>query len=129
MQLIRREATGSINRTFPKPVQDCPRLSEPVGVYWAHFWPKGIATIQFGLDQRRDVHAIDHEVLDVTVDVDVNQIDTAHHHSTQVDASELGVRKVDGVKHCAVHFDLFETGTPKVGVLELGHPMTLRDAS
>jgi hypothetical protein len=48
---------------LPQPLQDGPRLTEPVGVVGAHPRPLGHATVQFGVDERCDVDAVHDDVL------------------------------------------------------------------
>ena len=72
-----------------------------------------------------DVDAIDRQVLDLTVDVDVDQLDAAHHHPAQLGTTEPGVSQVDGPELRAAEVNRLEPGAMEIGRSEVSHPTTL----
>jgi hypothetical protein len=75
-----------------------PRLTEAVAVVGTHLRPLRRATVQFGLDKRCDVDAVDQDVLQFAAYLDVDELDAAHPHPGEVDSLHLGVPKTDALK-------------------------------
>jgi hypothetical protein len=75
MQLPRRQMAGPLDGVAPQPLEDIPRLAETGRVCRAHPDPVRVPAVELGIDQRCDVDAIDHDVLDLAVYVDVDQLD------------------------------------------------------
>ena len=78
-----------------------PRFAEACGVGRAHLGPVRIPPVEFGLDQRPDVDAVDRQVHDLAVDIDVAKLDAAHHDPGQVRAAQARTGQVDGPQSCA----------------------------
>jgi hypothetical protein len=70
-----------------------------------------MTSIEFRFDQRRHVDAVDDEILDLAMYVDVDQVDAAHHDATQIHALKLGVVEVHATKFSAAQIDVLESGT------------------
>ena len=108
MQLVGVQAAGAGDGSGPELLDRVPCLDESGRVGRPHLGPAGLAPVELGLDQRRDVDAVDRHVLEVSGDVDIGQLDIAHDHAGEVDAPEPGVGQVD----------LAEFGAAQVGELE-----------
>jgi hypothetical protein len=55
------------------------------------------------------------------VDVDIGQLDAAHHRPFQANSAELGVAQVDGAKLRAAEVDALESGPLEISIKELRH--------
>jgi hypothetical protein len=84
-------------------------LTEPVAVVGAHLRPLRHATVQFGLDERCDVDAVDNDVLQFAADVDIDELDAAHPAAVEHRAANLRPREVD----------CFHVGVPKTDALKM----------
>jgi hypothetical protein len=85
-------------RGLPELFDDCPRLTEAVAVVGTHLRPRRHSAIQFGLDERCDVDAVDHDVLQLAADLDLDELDAAHPHPGEVDSLYLGVPMTDALE-------------------------------
>ena len=126
VELSRSEAPGPRNGRSPEIVQDSPRFAEPVGILGSHLRSIGVATIEFRLNQWRDVDLVDDEVLYVTVDVDVDEVNAAHHDAAEVDGVEGGVGEVDASKRCRRQIHILELSADEIGVAKVSHGLRLR---
>ena len=81
--------------SLPQPLEDGPRLAEPVGVGRPHLHPVGVAAVELGLHQRHDVDAVDPEVLDLAADVHVDHLRAADHDPAEVHELEPRAGEVD----------------------------------
>ncbi len=88
----------------PQPLQDGPRLAEAVAVVGSHLRPLGHPAVQLGLDQRRDVDAVDDDVLQLAVDLDVDQLDAAHPGAVQHGAADLHSGEVDARRSASLRY-------------------------
>ena len=95
----------------------------------AHLGAIGISPVKLGVDQRTDVDAIDRHVLDLAMDVDIDQLDAAHHRPFQVDGAELRVTQVDSAKLRTAEVDTLEPGATEIGTIEVSHPMTVTSSA
>jgi hypothetical protein len=91
----------------------------------------GVAPVELVVDQRSDVDPVDRDLPDLPVDVDVDQLDTAHHDVVPVDGAErgavqvghadLGPAQVHHLEPGAGQVDLPEPGARQVCVDEVSH--------
>src|SRR5262249_37527110 len=102
------QAAGPGDGAVPEPVEGVPGGPEAGRCCGAHRGPVRVAPVQLGVDQRCDVDTVDRDVEDLAVDVDVGQLDPAHHHAVQRDPAEPGTGQVAGP----------ELGAGEVGPLE-----------
>jgi hypothetical protein len=126
-----RQRPGALDGPGPQPLDRGPSLAEPVRVGRSHLHQVGLAALELGLDQRRDVHAVDGEALDLPVDPGVEEPHAAHHdvlepglaepRTGQVDVVEVGLVEVDLVEPGPLQVDLLEAGVGKVLLVEVGH--------
>ena len=84
-----------------------------------------MAPVEFRVQQRSDVDAVDGEILDLAVDVGVDQLDAAHDDTMQTDTSEPGSGQVDGAQLGSAEIDPLEPGTAQIGTQEVRHARTL----
>src|SRR4051794_29277493 len=84
------EATSPLDGAAPEAVDDVPCFPEAGGVGGTHLGPVGMTMIELGLDQGCYIDAVHHDILEITFDADVAQLDPAHNHVVEVDGSELG---------------------------------------
>jgi hypothetical protein len=115
MQLFGCELAGALNGARPETLYDVPGLAETRGVRWSHFGPQGISPIELVVNERFDVNLVDREILNVTRDGDVNEVDVLHNDSAEIGVGKLGVAQVDATK----------SGSPKVGLIKFRHVKTL----
>ena len=83
VQQLRVEIAGAVDGGRPEPLVEVPCLAEPVGGGGTELRSVRVSLVELGLHERRDVHPVDEEVLDLAVDAGVHHLDAAHHHSTQ----------------------------------------------
>lgn len=112
-----------------------PRLAEPVAVVGAHLRPIGHPTVELGLDERCDVHAVDDDVLQLPVDPHVEQLDSSHPGLGEERGADVRSREVHVPQACVGEVDVVEGGpsqahapepcTGEVLLDELGHDRTL----
>jgi hypothetical protein len=126
VQQLRRQTARPGHRLVPEPVQGVPRLAEARRVRRAHLGPVGVAPVQFGVDQRPDIDAVDRHVLDLAGDVDVAQFDAAQHRLAQRDAEEPAPGQVDRPELRAAEVDALEPRTGQVVPGEVSHDPTVR---
>ena len=88
--------------------------------------PVGIAPVELGVDQGPDVDAIDRQIVDLAVDVDVEQLDAPHHDPAQDDTAEPGATQVDGAQLRAAEVNALEPGATQIGTNEVSHATTQR---
>jgi hypothetical protein len=102
----------------PQPLEHRPRLAEAVGGIGAHLHPLGHAPVELGLDERDDIDAVDHQIAELAIDVDVEQFDAAHPYVLQPDEAKLRPGEVNVADEGVVEVDLVEGGTPQAHPLE-----------
>ena len=136
MQLVLGECPGALDGGGPPRLEDRPGLAEALGVDRPHFCAVRVPPVELGSDERSDVHAVDADIHQVAVDVDVPQVDApqarvedraaAHvrapqEHPTQLPAGEVvllpleHVASLSGVRTV----DLRETG-PRARLVRSG---------
>src|SRR5680860_949522 len=135
MQQLGFQPTGPIDGLAPESLDDVPRLAEASRVSGAHLRSVGIPPVELGVDQGSDVNTTDRQVLDLAVDVDVDELDAAHHDAAQVDGAEgcgvqvrradLGPGQVHHLEPGIGQVDLLEPGARHVCVDEVSHSATL----
>ena len=118
VQLVGRKRAGALDGAGPEPLDDVPGLAVAGGVGRAHLGPVGVPPVELGLDERRDVDAVDADVLDVAGDVDVLEPDVAGAKAPQVDLAERRTAQVDVVEGGAVEVDVLEEGAGQPGPFE-----------
>jgi hypothetical protein len=59
------------------------------------------------------------------VDVDVNQLDAAHHRPAQGDTAETGAGQVDGAQLRAAEVNALKPGVTQISTSEVSHVGTL----
>jgi hypothetical protein len=129
VQQLKREAACPFDGAVPQPFDNIPRLLEASLVCRAHLRAVGVSPVELGVDQRTDVDAIDRHILDLTIDVDINQLDASHHRPLQINGAELCSAQVDGAKVRAAEVDALKPGATEVGTKEVSHSTTLTSAS
>ena len=122
VQQFRVQIAGPGHGLLPQRLQYVPGFAVSGGVGRAHLGPAGVAAVEFGLHQRRDVDAVDPEVLDLAADVDVHQVRPADRDSGQVDQAEACAGEVDVVEVGTGQVDVLEPGAGQVLVGEISHP-------
>jgi len=85
----------------------------------------GYRPVELGLDQRPDVDTIDREVHDLAVDVDVDQLDPAHHDAAHFDGAEQGLTQVAGAELRTAEVNALEPGSPQILTVKVSHSMTV----
>ena len=100
----RARSTVSAQRRF----EDVPGLAELVGGLRLHLRVVGIAARELRLDQGRDVDAVDHDVLELAVDLDVGQLDPTHPYVADADVSHPRAREVDPAETCLAQARVLE---------------------
>ena len=83
------------------------------------------ATVEFGLDEWRDVDLVDGEVLHVAVNIDVDEIGATHHDAAEIHAAEVGTGEVDASKRRAREIHVLELCAGKIDVAKVGHGLRL----
>jgi hypothetical protein len=125
VQPLSRQCPGPIDSPRPQPLESSPRFPITVGIHRPHLGPLGLSTIELGPHQRYDVDAVDPQVLDLGVDLDVHQRGTADRDAAQVDQLEPRTGQVDIVEARSGQVDVLEPGAGQVLLDEFGHPLTL----
>ena len=64
-------------------------------------------------------------MLDLAVDVDVDELGSAHHDAVQVDTTEPGVDQVDGTELRPAEVDPLKPGVAEIRMHEISHVATL----
>jgi hypothetical protein len=85
----------------------------------------GIAPVELSIDQRLDVDTIDPYVVDLAVDVDLDELHTAHPDPVKVDRTEAGIAQVDGAKLGAAKINALKPRTLEILTEEVSHASTL----
>jgi hypothetical protein len=120
-----KRCLGQRHRTrhgaLPQPLQDCPRVTEPVAVVGTHLRPLRHAAVEFGLDERCNIHPIDHDVLQFAADLDIDELDPAHPAAVERAAADLRAAEVDRVHVGVPEADALETSSGEVLLVEPGH--------
>jgi hypothetical protein len=117
VQQRRVEAAGALDGQSPAVFQDVPGLAEVVGRPRLHLGVVGIPTHHLGLDQRPDVDAVDDDVLQLAVDLDVEQLGASDPESVQIGLPDPHVVQVDQPERRPGQVDAIEAGVPQVGAL------------
>jgi hypothetical protein len=94
VQQLGRERTRPVLGACPQPLEDRPRLLEPLDGGRVHLGPVGHAAIELGLDQRADVDAVDRHILDLAGDLDVDQLEAEEADVVEGDRAEVCVLDV-----------------------------------
>jgi hypothetical protein len=89
VQQVRVQPAGALDGPRPQPLDDVPRLAEAGRFRRAHPGALRVLPVELSLDQWADVDAVDPDVEDVAVEVDVVQIDATHHHVAHPHGLEL----------------------------------------
>jgi hypothetical protein len=71
VQQVWRQALGALDGGRPRLFDDRPRLAEAVRGGWVELSALRVAPVELGLDERTNVDAVDPDVADLAVDVDV----------------------------------------------------------
>ena len=96
------------DRSGPQTVERLPRVAEALCVGGAHQRPLRVEPVQLDLDEAGDVDAVDAHVEELTADLDVRQLDAAHHHVVQADPAEGRAAEVAGPETAVAQVDPFE---------------------
>jgi len=89
----------------------------------------GHAPVQLGVDQRRDVHAVHDDVLQLAVDLDVAQLGAAHADTGEVDRAHAGVVEGHLNEGGAPHAHPLHAHIGEVLLAELCHGTNARTGS
>jgi hypothetical protein len=119
VQQVGRQPLGPLDRRRPHPFDDRPRLAEAVRVGRVELRPFRVAPVQLGLDERHDIDAVDPDVADLAVDVDILQPRAAQRRAGEVHVAEPR----------AAEIDLLEPRAGEVLLHELDHPPSLPPGS
>ena len=85
-----------------------PRFSEAIRIGGSHSYAVGLSSIEFRFDERRHVNTVDHQILNCAADVDIDEVDAAHHRAAQINRLELRIREVNAPQLGAVHLDVLK---------------------
>ncbi|MCB5281416.1 hypothetical protein BJQ89_01161 [Arthrobacter sp. ES1] len=102
----RRHGCGPLQLSRPGPLQHRPRRTKTLGVSCVSFGAAGKAAVQFGLDERDDVDAVDQQGVPAIeeprrIDLRPGHVHTAQHGAGQVGADEPGSAQVHVGEFCA----------------------------
>ena len=75
--------------------------------------------------ERGDVHAVDDQVRDLAVDVDIDKVDAAHHDAGQVGAEESRTSQVDGPELRTAELGALEARATQIIADEVSHTPTV----
>lgn len=103
---------------LPQPLQDRPRLTDPVTVVGAHPRPIGHAAVQLGFDERCDVDAVHDDVPHLAADLHVDQLDAPQAAPAEQGAADRRPREVDSMQGGVVEEHPVERGAPEAHALE-----------
>lgn len=119
VQQVGRQPLGALYGRRPRLLDDPPRRAEAASVGRVELRPFRVAPVQLGLHERHDVDAIDPDVADLAVDVDILEPRAAHRRAGEVHVSEPR----------AAEIDLLEPRAGEVLLHELGHVHSLPPGS
>jgi len=111
VQQLLGERPGALNGRVPPALDNLPCPPEPVGVGGSHEHAVGIATVEFGLDQRANVDPVDRYIVDVAVDL----------HPLEPGAADHGVLEIDVVEARLAEVDLLEAAVAQVRAQVVRH--------
>lgn len=108
MQRRLGEPPGTREGALPPPLQDCPRLTDPVAVLGAHPGPLGYATVQLRVDQLDAAHAalVEHGAADLRP----GEVDCVHAGVIEEHPGEGGAPQAHPLKACSGEALLAEHG-------------------
>jgi len=104
MQLLLGECPRTVDGGGPARLEDRPGLAKALGVDGPHLCAVRVPPVELGIDERSDVYAVDADIHQSAVDVDIPQVDTpqarvedraaAHIRAPQEHSTQLAAREV-----------------------------------
>jgi hypothetical protein len=119
VQLVLGQRSGTPDGAVPQPLQSLPGGAEAVRVGRSHRRSFGIADVELLLHIGTDLDAVDHQVLEGAVDLDVRQVDPSQLGAPHQGAPDLHPAQIDVTEDRVAQADAFERGTGEVAVAEL----------